>query len=169
MEYAGELADKREIAERLVRTSDGVDLRIRLPLSNKPVLKRKEFMIFIALSWIFTLCYLYPYLNGLPGSGFVFCIFRRVTGIPCLFCGMTRSMAATAHLRLNDAFYYHLLGPFIFFTMVIFLLAFAFLFLAGRSLELYISTRLKRWFGWSLLILFIAAWVGKMVFFGANV
>lgn len=35
----------------------------------------------------------------LPG-----CAFHALTGVPCPLCGMTRSVVATLHLRIGDAF-----------------------------------------------------------------
>ena len=40
----------------------------------------------------------------------VVCPFRRVTGLPCPACGLTRSWQAAAHLRVRDSFGYHPLG-----------------------------------------------------------
>ena len=45
-------------------------------------------------------------LRGSP----VICPFRRVTGLPCPACGLTRSWQAAAHLRLGDSLGYHPLG-----------------------------------------------------------
>ena len=40
----------------------------------------------------------------------VICPFRRVTGLPCPACGLTRSWQAAAHLRLTESVGYHPLG-----------------------------------------------------------
>jgi hypothetical protein len=45
-------------------------------------------------------------LRGSP----VICPFRRVTGLPCPACGLTRSWQAAAHLRLGDSLDHHPLG-----------------------------------------------------------
>ncbi len=169
MEFAGELTGSRIMTDRLIRYWDRGSFSVRFSPADKPLLRRKEFLLFLVLSWILALCYLYPYVSGLTDINFGFCVFRRVTGIPCLFCGMTRSMIACAHLRLQDAFYYHLLGPFIFFVLIGSLLGLTFPIVTGKRVEIYVSPRARRWFPWSLLALFIAAWVAKLVFFGANV
>jgi len=44
-------------------------------------------------------------------DGPVVCPFRLVTGLPCPFCGLTRSFVYTLHGRLDDAFAVHLFGP----------------------------------------------------------
>ena len=55
--------------------------------------------------------FLYPLVEGFVSRVTPGCIFYRVTGIPCLLCGMTRSMAATSQGQLVEAFRFHLLGP----------------------------------------------------------
>ena len=44
------------------------------------------------------------------GATPVICPFRRVTGLPCPACGLTRSWQAAAHLHLADSVGYHPLG-----------------------------------------------------------
>lgn len=41
-----------------------------------------------------------PLLPGHPGLA---CPLRALTGVPCPLCGMTTSVEATVHLRLDDA------------------------------------------------------------------
>ena len=45
-------------------------------------------------------------LRGSP----VICPFRRVTGLPCPACGLTRSWQAAAHLRVTESLADHPLG-----------------------------------------------------------
>jgi hypothetical protein len=49
-------------------------------------------------------------------GGPVLCLFRRITGVPCPSCGLTRSWQAAGHGRLRDAIAFHPLGP---LTMVV--------------------------------------------------
>jgi len=53
-------------------------------------------------------------------SGPVLCPFRRLTGLPCPGCGMTRSFVAVAHGDIGSAFAYNRLGPLL---MAIFVIA----------------------------------------------
>jgi hypothetical protein len=39
------------------------------------------------------------------------CALRSILGVKCAFCGMTRSVCATAHGQLKSAFGMHPLGP----------------------------------------------------------
>ncbi|KNX39578.1 hypothetical protein VV01_17955 [Luteipulveratus halotolerans] len=45
------------------------------------------------------------------GSGPVLCPFRRLTGLPCPGCGLTRSWVDTAHGHLGSAFELNPFGP----------------------------------------------------------
>jgi hypothetical protein len=44
-------------------------------------------------------------LSGYLGIGFPQCSFKRMTGLPCAFCGGTRSLRAIGHLHFGDAFW----------------------------------------------------------------
>lgn len=41
----------------------------------------------------------------------VHCLFKLVTGIPCMTCGMTRACLHALRLDFSGAFYYHPLWP----------------------------------------------------------
>jgi hypothetical protein len=85
------------------------------------------------------------------------CQFKKLTGLPCFGCGLTRSFIATAHLHLGRALAYHPLG------LVLFPLALvlaATLPLSGEQRERLVGwTRLHRvWVnrgGAALLVFFI--------------
>ncbi len=56
---------------------------------------------FLLLGWV-----------GVPAEGGpIFCTFRRLTGIPCPGCGMTRAMAALARGDLGAAVRFHPFAP----------------------------------------------------------
>jgi hypothetical protein len=52
----------------------------------------------------------------------VICPFRRLTGLPCPSCGLSRSWQSAAHLRLRDSLGYHPLGAATFLGAVAFAL-----------------------------------------------
>jgi len=67
------------------------------------------------------------------------CLFLGTTGIPCPGCGLTRSFMAIAHNNLQEAFHYHLFGPFLFFAL--------FLVCFHLVLELSLRRSVKAFYG----------------------
>lgn len=49
--------------------------------------------------------------SGILRNGPNACLVRRVTGLPCPACGITRSWNAAARLQLRDSVAFHPLGP----------------------------------------------------------
>ncbi|MDP6958044.1 MAG: DUF2752 domain-containing protein [Planctomycetota bacterium] len=67
--------------------------------------------LFLGVAW-----FCRPYLATIPDL----CLFKRMVGVGCPGCGLTRSVAATAHLQLGEAFQFHLFGPFILTAAILF-------------------------------------------------
>ena len=57
--------------------------------------------------------------SGPEGLPLPSCLFREMTGISCLTCGLTRALEAASHGRLQAAVQFHLLGPFVLAGMVV--------------------------------------------------
>lgn len=53
-------------------------------------------------------------------GGFILCAFRRLTGIPCMGCGLTRSFCAIAKGEVGRAAGFHPLGPALFVAAVVY-------------------------------------------------
>ena len=47
------------------------------------------------------------------------CIFNKLTGYYCPFCGLTHSFNSMLHLKFTEAFNYNLLGPVLFLILVL--------------------------------------------------
>ena len=111
----------------------------------------------------------YPYLDSLASPLLPGCLFHRITGLPCLLCGMTRSLAATAHGQLVEAFRLHLLGPplFVLASAVFSLLAAE--YALSRRILPRPGKQVWKFTAWGTLGLLVAAWVARLVFFGINV
>ncbi len=69
----------------------------------------------------------------------VMCGYRRWTGQPCLGCGLTRAFTFMAHLRPQEAFAAHALGPLAFVAIVG--------QIPYRALRLWRATRSARGYG----------------------
>jgi len=113
--------------------------------------------------------FLYPYVRGLVDALSPGCLFHRLTGLPCLLCGMTRSLAATAHGRWEEAFRMHLLGPPLFFFILAATVSLAAEKALSRRLLPRPGRKVRRAAAWGILALLAAAWVARLALFGVNV
>lgn len=91
------------------------------------------------------------------------CPFFALTGIPCLFCGMTRSFMAMGNLELSQSFTFHPLGPALFVLLAGLAAALMVSVVTRQRIRLLISPALRRNLiaGGSFLLL--AAWLLKVV------
>lgn len=113
--------------------------------------------------------FVYPYVEGIADTITPGCLFHRITGLPCLLCGMTRSLAATAHGHLGEAFRMHLLGPPLFVVISAVSVALAAEFMFSRRILPRPRERAWKSIGWWTLGMLAAVWVARLVFFGINV
>lgn len=73
--------------------------------------RRNEWIGVMALTVILVASVIWhPHDEG----GFVFCLIRRFTGLPCPGCGLTRSFCALAKGDVARSFGFHWLGPLLF-------------------------------------------------------
>lgn len=75
------------------------------------LIRKKDF--FLAIQFGFAAILIALFFDG--------CMIRKVTGIPCPFCGMTRSMLSLFSLDFYQAFLYHplfFLFPLYFFVVI---------------------------------------------------
>lgn len=118
---------------------------------------------------IITGAFLYPYLDRLVGSLIPGCLFHRITGLPCLLCGMTRSLVATAHGHLGEAFRLHLLGPPLFILTLAVTVLLTAEFVLSRRILPRPGERVWKYISWWTLGLLSVAWIARLVFFGINI
>jgi hypothetical protein len=95
----------------------------------------------------------------LPG-----CLFRKATGIPCLTCGGTRSLAALSELDLAASFGYNPLATLTVAAMVIFSLAVASGLIFQRRLVIKPTSTEAIVLRWSLAAAIILDWL-YLIFF----
>jgi len=98
-------------------------------------------------------------LRQIPGV----CIFRRLTGVPCPGCGLTRSVVATAHLDIATALSFHVFGP-LFFVICLTVFGLA---TAQRFFSVDIPWKsIEKWSKWPIIFLSVAwlAWAAHRAF-----
>lgn len=67
-----------------------------------------------------------PGIFNISYSSFILCPFLELSGLPCLFCGMTRSFMSMGGLDIGQAFTFHPLGPAFYLLTVLAALGLAF-------------------------------------------
>ncbi len=74
---------------------------------------------------------------------YIICPFLTATGLPCPFCGLTRSLLSLSQGELLRSFWYHPLGPVIWGGMALFVLSSFVLLVFHRRVELRIPGDLR--------------------------
>ena len=94
-------------------------------------------------------------------SGPEVCPFRRLTGLPCPGCGLTRSWVSLMHGDVSNAFSFNLFGPLLLvLTAVAVVIALWSLVLRdGAPLD-----RTRSWLSVRVVVGFVAVWLGYGVF-----
>ncbi|MDY6795327.1 MAG: DUF2752 domain-containing protein [Actinomycetota bacterium] len=118
---------------------------------------------------LLAVAFLYPYLEGFVSRVTPGCLFHRITGLPCLLCGMTRSLAATAHGDIIEAFRLHLLGPPLLSVALVITVLMAAEKITSRRLLPRPERRARKVLARGTLGLLIAAWVARLTLFGVNI
>lgn len=96
-------------------------------------------------------------------GGFVICVLRRATGLPCPGCGLTRSFCALAKGDFVKAGHFHALGPAMFTLAVIYWLR-GVAILAGwkEAVSRYDAGMLRWKIPHLFCVVFILAWIVKL-------
>ena len=72
------------------------------------------------------------------------CLFRELTGVDCLTCGITRSLEAASHGEILASMQFHLLGPFVLAGIVMSCIAFVAEACTGKRI---VPVTPSRWWG----------------------
>ncbi len=88
------------------------------------------------------------------------CIFRKITGHSCPACGLTRSFYAISHFHLLDSFRFHLMGPLIYFALIVLFIKFIFEILSGREIKIGKNTIILD----VGVVMFLWLWIGYWIF-----
>lgn len=92
------------------------------------------------------------------------CLFNRLTGLPCLTCGLTRSFSLTVHGEIWSAFEMHLLGPPLFLLLVISGVYLVTAVCSGSRINISLTQGEKKIAFISVLCLFVVCWLVKIFF-----
>lgn len=89
--------------------------------------------------------------------------FHDITGIPDLFCGMTRSFVALGHLNLKQALVFHPLGPALYILWIGVTAVLSVAFITRRRFIFSVDRDLKRRIIMAVFGLLTVAWVVKLI------
>jgi hypothetical protein len=95
------------------------------------------------------------HLDRLPVS---LCMFKNLTGYPCMTCGATRTVAHLAALHVGDAFRTNPLGTVVVGLLFVASIVDLALLARGRALTLGFAPGEARWWGLGLGVLALANW-----------
>ena len=86
------------------------------------ILKHRNYSIFNILSsrlfFIATGILLLSFFLPIKGLSFHICPFHWITGVPCIGCGLTRSVSCISRGHFSDSIYYHPFGVFIYLFLI---------------------------------------------------
>jgi hypothetical protein len=109
---------------------------------------------------VFAASFLLPLLGG---TGLRICPFYLVTDLPCPGCGMGRSFCALSWGHVELAFRHHLMGPVLYFGLLVLLALQVGELILGRRLEWPAGIkRLATPLYLLLLVVTMAAWVARL-------
>jgi len=94
------------------------------------------------------------------GYGLIPCAFREWTGLSCPGCGMTRSFHSISIFHINDAFNYHLLGPFFLLVLIFFTVKLIYEIISGKRIKLIVPNKNTK----SIVLLVAIIWFGFWIF-----
>lgn len=140
--------------------------RTRVWIERTPLARRlrREGALLALASLVLVVSLASPWLKsrglwvGIP------CVFNRITHLPCLTCGLTRSFGHMARGELAGALEYHLLGPALFLLVAVFSMYALVAVCTGRCVRFRLAPPARKAAFWSILAVFIAAWVLKISF-----
>jgi len=136
--------------ELALRPSDKKAIRLRLLLSS----------LLLCGLLIFSL-FQFKQLDGIINGPL--CLFRRLTGKPCLFCGLSRSLLNSFRLNLRDAFLFHFAGVFVFFAVIALAINTYVEAFTGKKVHIVLSGKGRRIIAFCAVILLLSQWLYKLI------
>lgn len=118
-------------------------------------------LLFLAVA-VLALSFGMPALQSRHAWVSIPCLFKTITHLPCLACGLTRSFVQTAHGHLAAAFEFHLLGPVLFGLTAISAIYLSVAVASGYRVRVAFAPGTRRIAAWSVLALFVVCWIIKL-------
>lgn len=118
-------------------------------------------MAFAAITAIFVASALW---RPADDGGFIVCVVRRATGLPCPGCGLTRSFCAIAKGQVERGFAFHWLGPALFLVAGVYWVRGAALLAGWRGAVARFDETVIRWrLPIAMIAALIVTWVLRLV------
>lgn len=141
-------------------------IKIERPETLKLV--RHEGPLLLLVMTVLALSFALPFLQSHGAWISIPCWFYKITGIPCLACGLTRSFVLTAHSQWSSAFEMHLLGPPLFFFTWAIGAYFVIVLSSGYRVTLNFSNKARGAITVSVIAILVAAWLIKILYFTSS-
>ena len=110
--------------------TNGSKNSVRVP---DPDLNRRKRGRNVSLILLFFLAVLFALDSASIGKIPRLCVWYLLTGTDCPFCGLIRSLSATAHGSISHAFQYHPFGPLAFGTVILVLAGSLYAWFTGKA------------------------------------
>lgn len=88
------------------------------------------------------------------------CFFKYMSHLDCPGCGLTRSFISLSHGQFVDAIHFNVLGPFIYFYFLLYLLKHLINLISNKNLNFH--WQLPGWFSVFFILLFFGQWILKI-------
>ncbi|MBN1289040.1 MAG: DUF2752 domain-containing protein [Actinobacteria bacterium] len=131
-------------------------------------LLRHEGSLLLLVMIVLVLSFALPYLKSHGAWVSIPCWFHKITGIPCLACGLTRSFVLTAHGQWSSALEMHLLGPALFFLTWAFGAYLVTVLSSGCRVKLNFSNKVRGAVTLSVIAILTTAWIIKILYFTSS-
>ena len=127
--------------------------------ARRPV-PRGELVAFAVITAIFVASVVW---HPADEGGFVLCVFRRATGLPCPGCGLTRSFCAIAKGGIERGFDFHWLGPALFLVAAVYWVRGAALLAGfGGAVERFDRTVMRWRLPYAVIAALLVTWVLRL-------
>ncbi len=126
-----------------------------IKIRQRSAIEAEELIRLLVLSAVIMLSVsIQPFYRG----EFSVCPFKNIFGIPCPFCGMTRSFLFLGHGEIRQACRLNPLGPLVYVTVVVLWFYYAAMMTARKEVMVRLSKNEKRFTIAISAVLIIAAW-----------